>query len=43
MPKGAYTGKQERKAVHIAEGYLDKGVSKNEAVERAWRTVYKQD
>ena len=43
MPKGAYTGKQECKADHIAEGYRDKGVSKKEAEERAWRTVNKQD
>ena len=43
MPKGAYTQKQERKADHIAEGYRDKGVSKKEAEERAWRTVNKQD
>ena len=43
MPKGAYTGKQERKADHIAEGYEKRGVSKKEAEERAWRTVNKQD
>ena len=43
MPKGAYTQKQERKADHIAEGYRKEGVSKNEAEERAWRTVNKQD
>ena len=43
MPKGAYTAKQERKADHIAEGYRDKGVSKTEAEERAWRTVNSQD
>jgi plasmid stabilization system protein ParE len=43
MPKGAYTQKQERKAGHIVEGYRDKGVSKNEAEERAWRTVNAQD
>jgi plasmid stabilization system protein ParE len=43
MPKGAYTQKQERKADHIVEGYRDKGVSKKEAEERAWRTVNKQD
>ena len=38
MPKGAYTAKQERKADHIAEGYRQDGVSKEEAEERA-RTV----
>jgi plasmid stabilization system protein ParE len=43
MPKGAYTAKQERKADHIAEGYRDKGVSKKESEERAWRTVNAQD
>jgi plasmid stabilization system protein ParE len=43
MPKGAYSQKQERKAGHIVEGYRDKGVSKKEAEERAWRTVNKQD
>jgi plasmid stabilization system protein ParE len=43
MPKGAYTQKQERKADHIAEGYRERGVSKDEAEERAWRTVNKQD
>ena len=43
MPKGAYTGKQERKAEHIAEGYEKRGVSKKEAEERAWRTVNAQD
>ena len=43
MPRGAYTAKQERKADHIAEGYRKDGVSKNEAEERAWRTVNAQD
>ena len=43
MPKGAYTAKQARNADHIAEGYRDKGVSKKEAEERAWRTVNAQD
>ena len=43
MPRGAYTGKQDRKAEHIAEGYEKRGVSKKEAEERAWRTVNKQD
>ena len=46
MPRGEkskYTDKQERKADHIAEGYRKEGVSKNEAEERAWRTVNKQD
>lgn len=43
MPKGAYTDKQERKAKHIEDSYRDKGVSKKEAEERAWRTVNAQD
>ena len=46
MPQGdkdAYTDKQKRKAEHIEEGYEKKGVSKDEAEERAWRTVNKQD
>ena len=38
-----YTGKQERKADHIAEGYRKEGVSKKEAESRAWATVNKQD
>lgn len=46
MPQGdksAYTAKQKRKAVHIEEGYEQKGVSKKEAEKRAWATVNKQD
>ncbi len=46
MPQGSkskYTGKQKRKAEHIEEGYEKRGVSKDEAEERAWRTVNKQD
>ncbi|MFN3620700.1 plasmid stabilization protein [Sphingorhabdus sp.] len=46
MPQGSkakYTDKQERKAEHIAEGYMDKGVSHKEAEARAWATVNKQD
>ncbi|HEY8623862.1 MAG TPA: plasmid stabilization protein [Casimicrobiaceae bacterium] len=43
MPRGAYTGKQERKAEHIEHGYEKRGVGKKEAEERAWRTVNKQD
>ncbi len=46
MPRGdkdAYTDKQKRKAEHIEEGYIDDGVSRKEAEERAWRTVNKQD
>lgn len=39
--KGKYTGKQKRKAEHIAEGYEKKGVSKKEAKSRAYATVNK--
>ena len=45
MPRGdksKYTGKQERKADHIAEGYKSRGVSKGEAERRAWATVNKE-
>ncbi len=41
--KSAYTDKQKRKAGHIEDAYLDKGVSKDEAEARAWATVNKQD
>ena len=41
--KGSYTDKQKRKAGHIEEGYRKRGVSNDEAEERAWRTVNKQD
>lgn len=41
--KSAYTDKQKRKAEHIEEGYLEKGVSKEEAEKRAWATVNKED
>jgi plasmid stabilization system protein ParE len=43
MPGSKYTGKQERKAEHIEEGYEKKGVGKKEAERRAWATVNKQD
>ena len=45
MPRGdkdKYTGKQKRKAEHIAEGYEDRGVSAKEAKSRAWATVNKE-
>ena len=41
--KSAYTDKQKRKAEHIEESYRERGVSKDEAEERAWKTVNKQD
>lgn len=43
MPRGAYTGKQDRKAEHIEKGYEKRGLSKEEAERRAWATVNKQD
>ena len=46
MPRGdksKYTGKQERKADHIAESYERRGVSEKEAERRAWATVNKDD
>jgi hypothetical protein len=45
MPQGdksKYTGKQKRKAEHIAESYEDRGVSKKEAKSRAYATVNKE-
>ena len=46
MPRGdksKYTGKQERKADHIADGYKKRGVGGDEAERRAWATVNKDD
>src|ERR1700752_5239777 len=46
MPRGdksKYTGKQERKADHIAEGYESRGIPVKEAERRAWATVNKDD
>ena len=46
MPQGSkekYTGKQERKADHIAESYESRGVPEKEAERRAWATVNKDD
>jgi hypothetical protein len=45
MPRGdksRYTGKQERMAEHIEEGYESRGVNEKEAERRAWATVNKQ-
>ena len=42
MPRGSkakYTGKQDRKADHIAKGYEASGVPHKEAERRAWATV----
>ena len=44
MPRGdksSYTGKQQRQAEHIEEGYKRKGVDGDEAERRAWATVNK--
>lgn len=46
MPRGdksKYTDKQKRQAEHIEEGYIEQGVSEDEAERRAWATVNKQD
>jgi len=45
MPRGdksKYTDKQKRKAEHIEEGYIDRGVPREEAESRAWATVNKE-
>src|SRR5436853_6136511 len=45
MPRGdksKYTGKQKRKAEHIAEGYENRGTPEKEAKRRAWATVNKE-
>jgi plasmid stabilization system protein ParE len=45
MPRGdksKYTGKQERKADHIAESYESRGVPEKEAERIAWATVNKE-
>ncbi len=41
MPK-AWTDKRERQYEHIKESYRDRGVSTDEAEERAARTVNKE-
>ncbi|WP_103336272.1 type II toxin-antitoxin system RelE/ParE family toxin [Pseudotabrizicola formosa] len=46
MPQGdksKYTDKQKRKAEHIADSYEERGVDKEEAEQRAWATVNKDD
>jgi len=40
--KASYTGKQRRKAEHIAEGYRERGVGAKEAKRRGWATVNKE-
>jgi plasmid stabilization system protein ParE len=39
--KSSYTDKQKRQVKHIEEGYLEQGVSKEEAKRRAWATENK--
>jgi plasmid stabilization system protein ParE len=39
--KGKYTDKQKRKAEHIEAGYVERGLSRDEAERRAWATVNK--
>ncbi len=41
--KSRYTDKQKRKAQHIEDSYRERGLSQEEAEERAWATVNKQD
>lgn len=44
MPRGdksAYTDKQKRKAMHIADACEDRGVAPAEAERRTWATVNK--
>lgn len=44
MPRGdksSYTDKQKRQVKHIEEGYLEQGLSKEEAARRAWATENK--
>lgn len=46
MPQGdksKYTDKQKRKAEHIEESYIERGVPEKEAEARAWATVNAQD
>jgi hypothetical protein len=40
--KSKYTGKQGRKADHIAQRYESRGVAEPEAERRAWATVNKE-
>jgi plasmid stabilization system protein ParE len=42
MPQKAWTDKRERQYEHIKESYQDRGVSTDEAEERAARTVNKE-
>ena len=41
MPRKAWSAKRERQYEHIKDSYEDRGVSEDEAEERAARTVNK--
>ena len=42
MPQQAWSAKRERQYEHIKDGYEERGVSEDEAEERAARTVNKE-
>ncbi len=42
MPQKAWSDKRERQYEHIKDSYEDRGVGKDEAEERAARTVNKE-
>jgi plasmid stabilization system protein ParE len=42
MPQKAWSAKRERQYEHIKDGYEERGVSEDEAEERAARTVNKE-
>lgn len=42
MPESSWSPKRERQYKHIKESYQESGVSKDEAEERAARTVNKE-
>ncbi len=42
MPQNAWTDKRERQYEHIKDSYRERGVSTDEAEERAARTVNKE-
>lgn len=39
--KNSYSNREKRQAKHIEDSYRQKGASKKESEERAWRTVNK--
>jgi plasmid stabilization system protein ParE len=42
MPRKAWSAKRERQYEHIKDSYEDRGISEDEAEERAARTVNKE-